>query len=199
MQQPQVCAPNRKASIRRPGDRNSKNSGMNLQISFVLLQLECRARPAIPVPSHAISPTLRLETRDKKSAPHILAASRPESNSGARDRLVSSRIQNQHLRSKRFDLFQHQPSSRNRNGFGRNRRKTRRDQVGIYKIRAVRVVRQKFAGESSLTRSDFVPQSRKHVRSSNCEAYRCRFGNASLASRSCLIGNSVLCFLFSSN
>jgi hypothetical protein len=57
------------------------------------------------------------------------------------------------LRSKRFDLFQHQPCSRNRNGFGRNRRKTRRDQVGIYKIRAVRVVRQKFAGESSLTRS----------------------------------------------
>src|SRR6266849_819078 len=97
MQQPQACAPNRKVSIRRrQGGSNSKNSGMNGQISFVLLQSEYRVRRAIRVPSRAlISPTLRSEARDKKSAPHILAASSPESNSGARDRPVSSRTQSQ--------------------------------------------------------------------------------------------------------
>ena len=50
MQQPQACAPNRKVSIRRrQGGSNSKKS-RNERISFVLLQLEYRVRPAIRVP-----------------------------------------------------------------------------------------------------------------------------------------------------
>ena len=79
-----------------------------------------------------------------KSANHIQMASTGKR--GLETKVIS-------VPCKRFHFFEHQPPRAERRGFRRKGRQSLRDQVRIYKISAVRVLRQEFPRKGSLARA----------------------------------------------
>jgi len=79
-----------------------------------------------------------------KSANHIQMASTGKR--GLESKVIS-------MPCKRFHFFEHQPPRAKRRGFRRKGRQSLRDQVRIYKIWAIRVLRQEFPRKRSLARA----------------------------------------------
>ena len=126
---------------------------MNAQISFALVRLKYRARPAIRVPSRAISLTLRSEAKDKKV--HLISSplqvpSQIQVPAPGQCRL---KTKIRMLFGQCFDFSQHRASRLDRCALWRLRLKPVRDNIGIYKIRTVRIVCQELPRERCLARS----------------------------------------------